>query len=238
MFTLQIYNFFFNCQSFYFVFRPTFRNFTSANPMRYKIIDNLSDYAPTDQLLCRLPSWRREQAQKFRHEQGQRECALSYLLLSEMTGFQPVFGTAEHGKPFMLMGTTDEQDTPGAGERFFNISHCKAAIGCIVDSDEVGIDVECTGRYKERLAQYCMSDDELQQIKEAADPDALFTMLWTQKEALLKLTGEGITDDMKTCLSSARAKGVRIDSGVNREKGYAWSVAYREKDSNQEVNDI
>lgn len=34
-----------------------------------------------------------------------------------------------------------------------------------------------------------------------------------------QLTGEGITDDMKTCLSSARAKGVRIDSGVNREKG-------------------
>lgn len=221
MFTLQIYNFFFNCQSFYFVFRPTFRNFTPTFTMRYRIIDNLNEYAATEVLLNQLPQWRREQALKFRHEQGRRECALSYLLLSEMMGFRPLFGTAEHGKPFISDAGADTNET------HFNISHCKAAIACVTDNDEVGIDVECTGRYKERLARYCMSDEELRQIKEAADPDALFTMLWTRKEALLKLTGEGITDDMKTCLTSARATGVRIDSGVNNEKGYAWSVAYR-----------
>ena len=227
MFTLQIYNFFFNCQSFYFVFRPTFRNFTPTFTMRYRIIDNLDDYAATEVLLNQLPQWRREQALKFRHEQGRRECALSYLLLSGMMGFQPVFGTGEHGKPYLSDTMTEQPHANDINERCFNISHCKAAIGCVVDDREVGIDVECTGRYKERLARYCMSDDEMRQITEAADPDALFTMLWTRKEALLKLTGEGITDDMRTCLTSARTAGVRIDSGVNRERGYAWSVAYR-----------
>lgn len=230
MFILQIYYFFFNCQSFYFVFRPTFRNFTFTIPMRYRIIDNLADYAATEQLMDMLPSWRREQAQKFRLEQGRRECALSYLLLSEMMGFQPVFATGPHGKPYLSDTETEPLCGAHTNERCFNLSHCRAAIGCVVGVEDVGIDVECTGRYKERLAQYCMNDDELQQIKEADDADALFTMLWTKKEALLKLTGEGITDDMKTCLTSARAVGVKIDSGINSEKGYAWSVAYRENE--------
>ena len=71
-----------------------------------------------------------------------------------------------------------------------------------------------------------MSDEELKQISEAPDPDAEFTLLWTKKAALLKYTGEGITDDMKTCLTSPRAEGVMIESGINREQGYAWAVAY------------
>ena len=198
--------------------------------LQYKIIDSDAELnVPLEPLLARLPSWRREQALKFKHEQGQRECATAYLLLSEMLGFQPEFLVGEHGKPYIA--------PPQGGKMFFNISHCKAAIACAVSDNEVGIDAERIGRYSERLARYCMSDDELARILSADNPDAEFTVLWTKKEALLKLTGEGITDDMKSCLTSNRMNGVTIRSGFNAEKGYAYSVAYHNDNENDNDND-
>ena len=74
-----------------------------------------------------------------------------------------------------------------------------------------------------------MSEAEKRQIAVADDPDAEFTLLWTKKEALLKLTGEGITDDLKTVLTSPRMEGVELFGGCCKEKGYAWSVAQRRR---------
>ncbi len=180
-------------------------------------------------LLSALPAWRREQAEAFRFERGQRECAESYLLLCRMLrehyGIceKPEFTLGKHGKPSLLFHT-EEGRRKGEGLTF-NMSHCKNGIGCIVsDIGDVGIDVECLERYKENLADYCMSAEENEMIKSAANPDALFSELWTRKEALLKCTGEGITDDLKTCLGTARMATVEMKSGVNATKKYAWAV--------------
>ena len=195
--------------------------------MRYKFIDphKYTD-EQVDELLATLPEWRREQALRFKHRQGRKECVLSYCLLSKMLGTQPNFERGKHGKPCIDAFSKQPNDQTTKRPKF-NLTHCKNAIGCVVSEEgEVGIDAECLGRYKPQLAEYCMSDEELKQISEAPDPDAEFTLLWTKKEALLKYTGEGITDDMKTCLTSPRAEGVMIESGINREQGYAWAVAY------------
>ena len=184
---------------------------------RYEIIhpDEFSEQR-LEEIFAQLPEWRKAEAQRFKFRQGQVECALSYWLLSQMAGFQPDFIKGEHGKP------TSQQP-----QFHFNLSHCKQAVACAIsDESEVGIDVESLGRYKPSLAEYCMNDEELKQIAESDDMDATFTLLWTKKEALLKLTGEGITDDLKNCLLSERMKGVTFESGVNKERGYAWSLVY------------
>ena len=74
-----------------------------------------------------------------------------------------------------------------------------------------------------------MSEAENRRIVAADDSDTEFTLLWTRKEALLKLTGEGITDDMKTVLESGRMDGVSLQSRCCRERGYAWTVAVRRR---------
>lgn len=190
----------------------------------YYIIDHLdlSD-AELDSLIASLPSWRREEALRYRHRKGRVECALSYSLLQRM--LQEHYGI-RCSEPF-LRGNHGKPLLPHHPSLRFNLSHCRHAIACVVsDHGEVGIDVECLGRYKPSLAEYTMSDEELAEIDSATDPDLAFTILWTRKEALLKYTGEGITDDMKTCLTSPRAKGVTIESGYDKEHGYAWSLAY------------
>ena len=198
--------------------------------MYHYTIIQIDASADMPQLLSALPAWRREQAVAFRFERGQRECAESYLLLCRMLqehyGIteQPEFAIGEHGKPALIFHT--EYGKQRGKGLTFNISHCKNAIGCVVsDVGDVGIDVECTGRYTDQLSAYCMSDEENGQIKAAEAPDALFTELWVRKEALLKCTGEGITDDLKTCLTSRRMNGIEMTSGTNTKDKYAWAVA-------------
>ena len=140
---------------------------------------------------------RREQALKFRHEQGQRLCVLAYQLLQrglrEAYGIteNPIFEYNEHGKPSIV----------GHPEIFFNLSHCKEAAACAISDRPVGIDVESFRTFKDSLVRYTMSDDECQRIFSAERPEVEFIRLWTMKEAALKLIGTGISNDLKTVLS-------------------------------------
>ena len=193
---------------------------------QYRIIDNL-DLSPEEieELINSLPEWRKEGAKKFKRIQGQKENAMAYDLLRKMLGYEPYFEYGSHGKPYS-----------SNSEKYFNIAHCKNAIGVIIGDKEVGIDVECMGRYKPALAEYAMSEAELKEIEEGGD--RVFTMLWTKKEALLKLTGEGIVDDLKNVLTSERMKNVKIISGYDEEKQYAWSIAYTNADGNADVDGV
>lgn len=161
---------------------------------------------------------RREQALRYRHELGQRLCVLAYLLLkrglNEVFGISenPLFEYGEHGKP-QLTGH------PGV---FFNMSHCKDAVVCAVSNRPVGVDVESIGRYKENLVGYTMNDEECSRIMGSGHPEVEFIRLWTMKEALLKLTGEGISSDMKTALTDAGS--YHFETVIEQEKRYIYTV--------------
>lgn len=140
---------------------------------------------------------RRSQALRYRFEQGQRECVLAYLLLKralkEEYGIDsnPLFGYGPHGKPFLI-------DHPGI---HFSLSHCREAVACAVSSAPVGVDVESVKEYRESLINYTMNSREAEQIATAERPDIEFTRLWTMKEAVAKLSGTGITNDIKDLLT-------------------------------------
>lgn len=165
-----------------------------------------------------LSDQRREQALKFKHEQGRKTCAAAYLLLCEGLRKEygihekPVFGYGEHGKPYIL-GHTDIH---------FNFSHCREAVLCVISDRPVGCDIESIREYKESLAHYTMNDTELAQIKQSNNPAQEFIRFWTMKEAVLKLSGDGIRNDMKTVLTGSE----QIETIVNKEKKYVYSVVF------------
>ena len=150
---------------------------------------------------------RREQALRFKHEQGRRLCVLAYLLLKqglrEEYGIMenPVFEYNEHGKPSIV----------GHPEIFFNLSHCKEAVACAISDQPVGIDVESVRSYKERLARYTMNDEEVRDIETSEQPDTTFIRLWTMKEATMKLVGTGISKDMKSVIDTEKYKYTTVD---------------------------
>ena len=105
----------------------------------------------------------------------------------------------------------------------FNLSHCRQAIACALSENPVGVDVESIGRYSESLARHVLSPDEFALVSSAPDPQIPFTRLWTQKEAVVKLTGRGIDDDLPNLLY--KYNNVSLHTEEHLDKGYILSVA-------------
>ena len=185
----------------------------------YTDIPSISD-ADLQKALDRLPDWRREQALRFKHTLGQKECTYSYLMLCEGLkreyglAVQPHFQIGEHGKPAL-------QECP---QIHFNISHCKAGIAVALGDVPVGIDIEAIGRMNDSLARYVLNETEYARMLQSDNPAIEFTKFWTMKEAVAKLTGQGITDHLKQLLSIYN--NVEIATEVHAEKGFVLSVAY------------
>ena len=104
----------------------------------------------------------------------------------------------------------------------FNLSHCREAVLCVVSDRPVGCDVESIREFHESLVRYTMNDAEVRQIEQAPHPAAEFIRLWTMKEAVLKLSGEGIRDDLKGVLQGKDG----FQTVVNQEKNYIYSIVY------------
>ena len=205
------------------------------------IKDDLASITPQEleQALASLPDWRREKALRFKHEQGRKECAFAYLLLcqalQETYGItqQPSFLIGEHGKPelsFVQSGSSASSSphlsplTSHLSPLHFNLSHCKQAIACVLSERPVGVDVESIGRYSESLARHVLSPEEYALVSSAPDPQIPFTRLWTQKEAVVKLTGRGIDDDLPNLLF--KYNNVSLHTEEHLDKGYILTVAY------------
>ena len=98
---------------------------------------------------------------------------------------------------------------------------------CAISNRPVGIDVESVSHYKESVARYTMSQQEMDQILHADRLAVMFTRLWTMKEAVLKLSGEGLRDNLKEVLADVDC--LNIQTIVSEDKRYVYSVA-REKE--------
>lgn len=144
---------------------------------------------------------RREYALRYHAELDRRLSVAAFLLLQRALRLEfgiehtPRFGFGPNGKPFL----------PDYPEIHFNLSHCREAAACVVDTHPVGIDVECIDHLDKDLLSHTMNDDEQQLILNSMRPDIEFIRLWTMKESLLKLTGQGISNELKSILSTQEA---------------------------------
>ena len=184
--------------------------------------DTYSDEQLARDLLL-LPSWRREQALRYKHFNGRRDCCMSYLLLCQALEEQygisenPTFIIGEHGKPSL-------KEYP---HLHFNLSHCSHAIACVISSSPVGIDVESIDRkVSDSLIRHTMSPEEQAIIKQ--DPLHFFR-LWTQKEALVKLRGTGLQDNLHHLLSPSNLEDVSLHTEDHTDKGFILSIAKTKK---------
>ena len=162
---------------------------------------------------------RREEALRYAHTHGRFCCLKSYRMLMELIGAvspaldytTPEFSYNEYGKPF-LVERPDIQ---------FSISHTKDAIAVALSRYPIGIDIEQIRHQSEALVRKTMNEQEQRRIAESANPDAEFTALWTQKEAVLKLRGTGIVDELHEVL--ADTGNICIETHIHAD--YAWTVA-------------
>lgn len=74
----------------------------------------------------------------------------------------------------------------------FSLSHCPGLVCCTVGEKETGVDAEPVRPYHPRLARRICTPNELALLQSSANPEEALTSLWTLKESLMKLTGEGM----------------------------------------------
>ena len=173
--------------------------------------------AEMQRMLPLVDEQRRTEALRYKHLFGQFACLKSWLMLKEL--LKPLcindlkMDFNEHGKPFLVHHP----------EVYFNLSHCKNGIAAVIDFSPVGIDIESFRKDNLSLVRKTMNPAEAEWIRTSSDPVEAFTQFWTKKEAVVKFRGTGIIDDLHHVLDG---EGYRLETHLNREKRYAWSVAF------------
>ena len=190
--------------------------------MRLAVFDRMEECGDAEirRLLPSVSAQRREKALGYKHDFGRFACLKTYEMLQNLLfesrlipdkGMELVFRELEHGKPVL-------RDFP---DLHFNISHCRNALAVVVSENPVGIDIEAFRPFSEAVLRRTMNAKEAADILAAGDSSLRFTEYWTRKEAVLKLRGCGITEDLHHVLEGKEA----TETHVTEEKRYVFTLA-------------
>lgn len=157
-----------------------------------------------EELLNILTPKRKAKALRFRHSRDQWQGIMAGLL-EEFT-IQQHFGipwpeqqiqTGINGKPYI-------ENRP---ELHYNLSHSGNWVVCGAGEIPVGIDVECSDKYSERVVKRFFHKDEIADIMEhdvMQRPD-IFAEYWTMKESFMKLSGLGFELQLKQFVTDRKS---------------------------------
>ena len=205
----------------------------------FLLFDDMSQCtdAEVERLLPLVSAQRREVALRFKFTFGRFTCLKSYVMLQQLVQ-EAIAETDGRLQPFQLRlkewngnFVFNEHDKPfmqnALGERIegidFSISHCKNAIAVVLSDRPVGVDVESFRHAENALLRRTMNPEEQEEVRTAADPAEAFTRFWTRKEAVLKLRGTGLVDNLHEVLTNI--EDIQLETTVNKNRQYACSLA-------------
>jgi len=171
-----------------------------------------------------LPTWRRDYALSFHHLIDRINCCEAYLLLKfglfDNYGIDtnPSFVYDANGKPHL-------KNFP---DIYFNISHCNNGVICVLADEPVGCDIEdIPQEIDDLLVSNCFCMSEQTSIRSSEKPEVEFTKLWTIKESALKLSGEGLSCDLRYLNQTSPYNTFHYESKICEQKGYVFSVCHK-----------
>lgn len=150
----------------------------------YGNIEKLNNYS------FNLSNDRKRKIDAFKFIDDKKRCALAELLLRQgldvlgLDSNNIQYRYNKNGKPYL-----------DGNDLFFNISHSKDYVVCIISNEEVGIDIQKIGDINLEIANRCFLKKESDRIKKLdnhIDKLEQFYRLWTLKEAYIKALGVGM----------------------------------------------
>lgn len=190
-----------------------------------KISDIMTEFT-TEQLNQLVPVFRRDMYQRYRNEADRERCLAAGVLLSYCMNEKGV--SLEETPSFNKAGKLYFPEK----ERFYvNLSHGGGYAVCAWDTEEIGVDMEPFRKYKEATAKRICTKAEAQSLssyQQEEEKNQAFTILWTRKESIAKLLGEGIAvlfhaDDLQALCEK---EGICLQT-YDAIPGYILSVASR-----------
>lgn len=156
----------------------------------------------------------RARAARFHFDRDRRTYIAAHALvrsvLAVRTGIAPArlrFIAGARGKPELAAGQMPVLPDGRPALRF-NLSHTREAVAVAVSTDpacaavDLGVDIEAADRlgdYDARIARSFFAEDEaaaLEALPTAAERARRFLTLWTLKEAVIKTTGQGLSQKL------------------------------------------
>lgn len=184
---------------------------------------------------------------KNKAEDRARALGASYLLFFalEKEGIclnkLPDFSYTKEGKPYL-------REFP---QIFFNLSHTKNIITCVISGDEIGTDVEHMRSFQDSTINRVFTENEKNMVGQDVEG---YVRLWTMKEACSKLIGTGLSDiwegleisekDDITCVKKLNQdirnaiNYVIIDDGKlsdSKDYSYYYSICSKSKHSVEKI---
>ena len=152
-------------------------------------IDTNIDGFDLARALAAVGPGRREYALRYWKERDRRLCVAASLLL--LHALQVEGYAVPHPLPPFIPDRRGKPHLSGFPDVHFSLSHCSVAVACALSDGPVGVDIETMDHYSPEVAAQVMNDEEMRQITASPHPARTFTRLWTMKESLYKLTGDG-----------------------------------------------
>lgn len=172
---------------------------------------------PEDVLGEILPYYTEKFGQYKRREDAMQELLCGILLRKHLDVWKTEqVGYGKDGKPCLR-----------ESQRKYNLSHSGKWVVLAVAETEIGVDIERVRRYHSATTRKLFAEEEQRMLEEAEteeERDTLFTRLWTEWEAVLKLEGTGFAGGW-------RENGVdkaQYAIGTMELDGYFLSIATRD----------
>jgi len=121
---------------------------------------------------------------------------------------------SKSGKPFF----TNIEDL------HFNISHSGSEVAIAFSAKPVGFDIELLDRKRDfrAIADRFFTNEESSEVKSAEEyGNELFVRIWTAKEAMLKLSGEGLSGGLNRAMALRERDGRLADQQIHLSR-LAW----------------
>ena len=171
-----------------------------------------------EEVLGEILPYYAEKYTRYKREEDARQELVCGILLRKYLGVWKTgqVGYGKDGKPFLL-----------ERQWKYNLSHSGVWVALGISDAEIGVDIERIRRYHSATARKLFTEEEqvmLEQVESEEARNALFTRLWTEWEAVLKLEGSGFAGGW-------RENGVdkaRYAIWTKEMDGYFLSVATRE----------
>jgi len=123
---------------------------------------------------------------KISNECRKKEWLSIRVMLNEVLGFWPNITYMETGKPIL-----------NNHARHLSISHSKEMVGILLSTNPyAGIDIEKTNRNIDKILPRFLSDSEMKNVEESANPNSKI-IHWCTKEAIFKSINEPNIDFSK-----------------------------------------
>jgi len=186
------------------------------------IIDKLESIESvfSESMSSLLSAERYQKVQRLRSSTGRNTSAAAYLLLR--FALREAYNLNEAVKfKFATKGKPALENYPHI---HFNLSHSKGVVACVVADFEVGVDVQNIRHVSGKTAKRVLTEEEYVTFQKSDNPDEYFCKIWTIKESYVKMTGQGITNELRE-ISAGEIKNIHTFKGENYYCSVCGSVA-------------